>query len=698
MGTLAPGARWGGVWLGGLVAAALSAICLVAGGGLALSTLTAVEIALTLGGALLVAAAIAQHAVARAPLHGAVLAAATVALAALTAASVIWSLRPDQSFIEGGRTFAYAFALIGSIALVRLAPGRWSSVLGGVLLATVIASAYAVGSEVFPAARGAGEVYSRLREPFGYWNAVGLMAALGVPPCLWFGARRSGHGAIAAIACPALTVLLVALMLASSRGALLALVLGCAFWFGAVPLRLRGAFVLLTGALTAAGPVVWAYSQHALTTDNASDAARTTAGQQLGLLLAAAIVASLLIALGVRFAAARRAPRPCLRRRAGVALLVALALVPVALGVALSFSSRGLGGSISHSWRTLTDPNAVLPPNDPSRLTAVGSVRARYWRDALEIFSDHPALGAGAGAYDTARAHYRTDVIAVAHAHGYLVQTLADLGLVGLLISLLAAGAWIWAAIRSANPFGWRARAPALSYGPERIGLLTLTTTVLVFAVHSTVDWTWLVPGNAAVALLCAGWVAGRGPRHLISAPAPSLMSAKGAPPLTNARKAAMAATVAFALTVAWSQWQPQSSATADAAALAALARHDYTTASADAHTAAARDPVSVEPLFDQAVIDQTTGNLAAAHTALESAVKLQPSNAATWERLADFELISLHDRSQALHDLGSAIYLDPRGYAGLAQFLATLRTAAPVPSASNPHRGPGQLPGGRHR
>ena len=35
---------------------------------------------------------------------------------------------------------------------------------------------------------------------------------------------------------------------------------------------------------------------------------------------------------------------------------------------------------------------------------------------------------------------------------------------------------------------------------------------VVTFGIHSFVDWTWYVPGVACVALLCAGWLAGRGP------------------------------------------------------------------------------------------------------------------------------------------------------------------------------------------
>ena len=79
------------------------------------------------------------------------------------------------------------------------------------------------------------------------------------PACLWLGARRSGHAALNALAYPALGLLFVALLLAYSRGALLALAFGCALWFAIVPLRLRGVAVLATsavcgGARGASGP------------------------------------------------------------------------------------------------------------------------------------------------------------------------------------------------------------------------------------------------------------------------------------------------------------------------------------------------------------------------------------------------------------------------------------------------------------
>jgi hypothetical protein len=208
------------------------------------------------------------------------------ALAAFTALSVAWSAEPSDSWIEASRTLSYAATFAGAIALVRLAPGRWRSVIAGVALATVVVSAYAVMTKIIPEVLATGPTFARLNAPFNYWNAVGLTAALGVPPCLWFGARRDGHGALVGLAAPAICLLLVTLLLCYSRGALIALVVGLAFWFSVTPLRLRAALVLGIGALGTFAVIAWTFAQPALTTDDAALAARTTAGHELGAILA----------------------------------------------------------------------------------------------------------------------------------------------------------------------------------------------------------------------------------------------------------------------------------------------------------------------------------------------------------------------------------------------------------------------------
>ena len=252
---------------------------------------------------------------------------------------------------------------------------------------------------------------------------------------------------------------------------------------------------------------------------------RATSGHELG--VAVLVMALVLLAAGLAmgFAAARRAPSEPARKRAGATILVAVGLVPVILVVALAMSSKGLGGSISSGWNSLTDPNdktQVL--NDPSRLTSVGSVRARYWDESIKIFQAHPWQGVGAGAYKTARLRYRTDNLAVQHSHGYAVQTAADLGALRPArraccccspgsARRAARSAGGCRASRAATPpwRGARGLDPRVSFGPEHVAMATLATVVLVFGVHSFVDWTWYVPGTAVMALRRRGL--GRRPR-----------------------------------------------------------------------------------------------------------------------------------------------------------------------------------------
>jgi hypothetical protein len=703
-----------------LVAGVLCLITFLAGGGLNLSTRTPVEIALTLACGVGIAAAImlapagrsretlafdrsgetlasgehppfGQHPRVGQRVYGAWSVGLLLALAALSALSVIWSVQPDGSWQDAGRLFAYSAVFALAVLLARAAPAYWSTVLGGVLLAAAIVCGYALLTKIFPDVIGAepgyGHVYARLRQPYGYWNAIGLTAALGAIGCMWLGARRAGHALLNALAYPAMGLMLVTLLLAYSRGALVALALGVALWLCLVPLRLRGAAVLCVGAIGALVVVAWDFSQHALTTDDIPLAERVTAGHQLGVLLAATLVGLTLVGLAIGFVFDRRKLTPRTRRRAGTVLLALPAIAVIAFAGLLTVSHRGLFGSISHTASTLTNPNAPPPSNGPGRLTAIGSVRARYWNEALEIFSAHPLLGVGAEGYETARLRYRTAILDVGQAHGFIVQTLADLGLVGLLVVLALLGAWMCAAGRATHPFDrcwrrwrWRALAgPERLYSAERVGLLTLVCLVATFGVHSFVDWTWYVPGVACAALLCAGWVAGRGPLNevLVSADAPAGLD----PSVTSdsvsrtprwrsltwrdvgpLRAGIAAAVVVCALLAAWAQWQPQRSVDASNVALALVA-HDPTAALAAAHTAVSRDPLSAEALLTLAAVQEGAGQPAAAAATYEHAVHLQPSNFHTWQALGEYDL-RIGQPEAALQALRATVYLNPEAVA----------------------------------
>ena len=184
------------------VALAILLATFVARGGVRLEPTTTVEIGLMLAGAGLVAAACLRPGGGR--LHGVPAVLAFALLAVYTALSIVWSLAPADSWLEANRTLAYLAVLAGGVALVRLMPGRWAGLLYGVLAGTVLVCAWALLTKVFPGALAPDEQLARLRAPFEYWNSVGLIAAMAVPPLLWLAARRTGYGVASAMAWPLL--------------------------------------------------------------------------------------------------------------------------------------------------------------------------------------------------------------------------------------------------------------------------------------------------------------------------------------------------------------------------------------------------------------------------------------------------------------------------------------------------------------
>jgi hypothetical protein len=660
-------ARRGGLWPATLgLAGVLCLLTFYASGGLELESMTNTEMGLTIASAVLLAgASLTMRLPQRADGLGPAL--LLLAFALLSAVSIVWSVQPDGSWRDAGRLLSYTGVFAAAVAMAKIAPRRWLVICGYALLTKSLPDHFVEANK-----------YARLYEPYGYWNALGLTAALGAICCMWLGARRAGHALLSALAFPAMGVLLLTLLLAYSRGALVALVLGLVLWFCLVPLRLRGAAVLICGGVCAGAIAAWDFSTHALSSENVPIAAATSAGHELGALVIAMVVLLAGVGVAVSFATGRRAPAPALRRRAGSALLALLAIGVLAFAGALAQSHRGFSGSISHAYNTLTDTHAKVP-NTPGRLTAIASVRAQYWDEALKVFKAHPALGAGAEGYEVARLRYRTGPLPVKHAHGFIVQTLADLGIVGLLVALALLAAWMAAAGRATHPFnrrwpGWRellvSRRPAWrrlgpgepsAYGPERIGLLSLVCVVVVFGIHSLVDWTWYVPGNAIVALVCAGWLAGRGP--LAAGPAtahaggPIRQFSRGPSGPGAVRIAIAAAVVIAALLAAWSQWQPQRSEEARNDALAQVESNPRA-ALASAHSSVSRDPLSVEALFALAQVQAVEGKAAAARMTLREAVRVQPSNPQTWLTLGRFDLAM--NPGPALQELRAGIYLDP--------------------------------------
>ena len=627
------------------IGALLAAVSFGAGGGQSLASATRVELLLILLGGVATAAAILVAPEGTRVRGGLVLALLAI-LASLAGLSITWAVNPTDAWLEANRLFAYAAAFAATLALAHVAPHRWTSMAGGVLLATTAVCGYALLTKLFPEWLNEFELFARLREPFGYWNAVGLMGALALPSALWLGARREGDPLVNALAFPALGICLSATLMAYSRGALLAAAIGAAVWFVLVPLRLRGATVLVVSGAGAAMIAVWSFGQDALSTDRAALDERSVAGHEL--LVLVIFVVALLYAAGLAagFVADARPLRAGGRRRWGVGLLLALALTPAVAAAALATTDEGLTGSVENAWRSLTDTSAVGPANDPGRLTATGSVRSRYWDEAFRMWRDEPVTGLGAAGYATARPQYRADLLDVRHAHGYVPETMAELGVLGLGVSIALLIAWVLAArsaIRAARE-------------PERAGLVTLAATTVVLGAHASIDWTWSIPGTAVIGLACAAWVAARAGGGAGATPR--------RPGWREPRRAVPAAlALALALFAAWTVWQPLRSSNASDEAITALDRRDFAKARELAQTARDRNPLSLEPLFDRAAIEQAAGDPAAAERALEEAVREQPANWLPWMRLTDHRLFEQNDPQGALEAVKVAIYLNPRSW-----------------------------------
>jgi hypothetical protein len=587
-----------------------------------------------------------------------------VALAALTYASIAWSVQPANSWLEANRTLSYLATFATGLVLARVAPGRWRALIGAAAAASTVVCGYALLVKVFPGSLDPNDPFGRLLAPFDYWNAVGLMSALGLAPCLWAGARREGSVLLRTLAVPAIAVLVPTLLLAASRGSIAVAVIGLAVWFAVAPLRLRSAAILAVGVAGGAAISAWGLASGGISDDHVADAVRTSAGHSFGLVIVIVLCLTAAAGLGVVLALDRLTIPPRAQRAVATGLIALAALIPVAGVAALAASSRGLTGEVSHVWKSLTNPNGVVG-GQPGRLVDLSNSRPHYWSQAIKLGEHHLLAGVGALGFATAQPAssgpiWNAQHAHAGHAHGYLAQTFADFGLIGLTLSLALLIAW-WLATARTLELSWfgrpqadRAPPEAPSRANERAGLVALLAVVVTFGFHSLIDWTWFIPGTAVVALACAGWLAGRGP---LSPPMGRLSQARG---VTRAPALAAGVITVLVLAIAaiWVIVQPLRSSDSYSSAVTAAVAGNGPAALSDARSAAAEDPVSVDPLFLLSQLYNALGDAGSARSELVAATSRQPANPATWQELGCYDFAHHHPSTTA--DFHRLVVLQP--------------------------------------
>jgi O-Antigen ligase len=638
-----------------ILGAALAAISFGAAGGSELSRTSITEVLMLLAGAGVIAAALLWGR--GGPLDGATSLIAFAALAALTALSVLWSIVPELSYIEAGRTLSYLVVFAAAIAGARLAPRAVPGVIGGVLLGAMLPVAYSLASRIWPGSLAENELSNRIGAPFQYWNAVGTVAAISIPLALWLGSRRTGHVWLRALAYPAVGMSVLAILLTQSRGALAAAAGAAVLWLAIVPLRLRSLPIVIVPSLAAGAVGAWALSKDAFSKSLQPLEAKEAVAGDFGLLVVLMTLLLFAAGLAVNLGLGRRLVSMRARRRAGLVALAVACVIPLA-----AFTSVALSGTIDDRVSELTSETDVAPDEGGDRVFASSSTRGKYWREAGRVFDDRPAVGVGAGAFAVARLRHRTDAANTAHAHGFVPQTLADLGVVGVAVTTVLLIAWLVAALRAAALLPRRLpySLPSLEPGPrrdwdsDRMGLVALTLAAIAFGLQSIIDWTWFIPGPAVLALVAAGYVAGRGPlTALPEARPPQLRPSPG-------RIAAAVGVGVAAVVLAWAVWQPEASDRATGEALELADARDFPEAIAKTQDAEDLNPLSAEPLLVRASIETQAGDTAAAQDTLEQAVLKFPGDPHTWYRLAAFQLGTQDQPAAALETLQGALYLDP--------------------------------------
>jgi tetratricopeptide (TPR) repeat protein len=245
---------------------------------------------------------------------------------------------------------------------------------------------------------------------------------------------------------------------------------------------------------------------------------------------------------------------------------------------------------------------------------------------------------------------------------------MADLGLVGLAASLLLLVAWLVCAARATALYPrrlpWRRGDPGelpprRDWTGERIALVALALTTVVFGLQSAIDWTWFIPGPAAMALLAAGFIAGRGPiTTRIEEEQPAAQPQGSA--FERLRPIAAAGVVMTALLAAWAIWQPEAADRATGDALDLADAGDVEAALSKTEDAHSADPLSAEPLLVRAAIETESNREGDAEETLEDAVLKFPGSSETWYRLAAFQLGTLDRPVEAGETIQGSLYLDP--------------------------------------
>jgi uncharacterized membrane protein YidH (DUF202 family) len=408
-----------------------------------------------------------------------------------TLLSITWAPIAGSAYHAGQLVFLYAGVLLAATMLLR-DPGAQGAVEPALAAGAVIVIGYGLAGRLLPGllhfARSS-SAEGRLEQPLTYWNAMGELAALGLVLCARLAGDVRRGAALRTVALAGSVPLVLGLYLSVSRGALFAAAAGLLALIVAAPRREQlVAIALAIGAGAVASAAASPFGGVTKLTGTLG-----TRERQGAIELAVLVVITLAAAL-VHWRMVRQARSDALRLPRHAAWL-ATAVICAGLALAIAVGSKEATSSPSNTGA--------------SRYATLQSNRYAYWRVALKAFADEPLRGVGAGGWAVWWLRYRTVNEFAEDAHSLPLQTLAELGLVGIVL-LGSSFVGVGLAARGA----YRA-APGLTAGPLA-GLVT-------YAAHSPLDWDWQMPAVTVLAMVLGGLVVALAEdRHRVAAGEPT--------------------------------------------------------------------------------------------------------------------------------------------------------------------------------
>ncbi len=407
-----------------------------------------------------------------------------------TLLSALWSHAEARAFTEVDRDLLYLLLLV-LFGLLPRAAGllRWTvrSTLVGALIVCGSGFITRVLPHLWPVHNSFAS--ERLSYPITYWNALGLLASVGVLLALGTAAGPREWRPLRAVAAGTVPLFAATLLLTLSRGAIAALLIGVVIFVvvARTPSLLTTAVAIVP---TTAIAVAVTYHATLLNSSHPRSPAAVIQGHHVALAVGLCIVAAIgLSAAGfpIETRIARRMEGRKLsrsRRRVAAAALVGTGAAAIVVAIAAGWPARLYNKFIQ------TGP----VPASQVRLSSLSSDgRTPLWSAAWHAFKSQPLHGTGAGTYEFDWYRYRAPgSIVVVDAHNLYLQVLAELGIVGftlLVITLVT----ILVALVARIPTG------------DRVLCAAAIAAVVAWCLHAAVDWDWQMPAVTAWVFMVGG-------------------------------------------------------------------------------------------------------------------------------------------------------------------------------------------------